>query len=228
MCATGAAGQASGCRVGRPERGAKRGWHIAGLDAQRAIEVTLIGEAQLGGETGQVSLAIGELLERGARAEANAVARDGVTGRGAEDPAEVVRRDGERSRQLGQRALWVGGENLTSTVDNAAAGADRRRSAGGDGPWVDLLECSRDERDRPFGKLVRVAPATDGCEQQPMLEVELRRGWELAAREDVVAPDRCGERRGEGDGRAVIATGVGVIEALVLAGICAIRGHGVQ
>ena len=201
---------------------------MPGLDAQRAVEVTLISEAQLGGEPGQVSLAIGKLLEGGARTEANAMTRDGVTGGGAEDPAEVVRRDGERSRQLGQRTVWLGGEKLTSAVDNAAAGADRRRSACGDRPRIDLLERIRDERDRPFGQLVRVAPATGGCEQQPMLEVELRRGWELAAREDVVAPDRCGECRSEGDGRAVIATGVGVIEALVLAGICAIRGHGVQ
>jgi hypothetical protein len=60
--------------------------------------VTLIGEAQFGGEPGQVSLALGEPLERGARTKANAMARDGVTGRGAEDPAEVVRRDGKCSR----------------------------------------------------------------------------------------------------------------------------------
>ncbi len=124
---------------------------MAGLDAQRTTEVTLIGEAQLDGEPGQVSLAIGELLEGGARTEANAMARDGVTGGGAEDPTEMVRRDGECSRQLRQRTLRLGGENLTSTVDNAAAGADRRRSARGDGPRVDLLECTRDERDRPFG-----------------------------------------------------------------------------
>lgn len=61
-----------------------------------------------------------------------------------------------------------------------------------------------------------------------MLEVEPRRGWESAGGEYVVAPDRRGERRGETDGRAVIATSVWVIEALVLAGICAVRGHGVQ
>ena len=43
----------------------------------------MIGEAQAGGKPGQVSLAIGELLEGGARTQANAVARDGVSGGGA-------------------------------------------------------------------------------------------------------------------------------------------------
>jgi hypothetical protein len=74
-------------RQRRPQRRGRR----ARLRADDAAEVALVGEAEVGGEAGEVVVAGGEALHRDARAEAHAVARDRAAVRGAEDAAQMVR-----------------------------------------------------------------------------------------------------------------------------------------
>lgn len=61
---------------------AKRGRGLAGVAAQQAAEVTLVGESEVGGQARQVALAAGQSLQRSANAQVHPVARDGVAGRG--------------------------------------------------------------------------------------------------------------------------------------------------
>lgn len=70
--------------------------------------MALVGKAELRGEAREVVLPAGKALHRRTHAEAHAVTGDRRAGCGAEDPAQMVWRDSEVSRQLGQRALRVG------------------------------------------------------------------------------------------------------------------------
>jgi hypothetical protein len=64
---------------------------VSGLAAEGAAQVALIGEAEVGGDARELSVASGDAVERGAGSQQQAVARDRLPGVGAEDAAEVVR-----------------------------------------------------------------------------------------------------------------------------------------
>jgi hypothetical protein len=136
--------------VAQLRRGAPR------FTTQYAVQVALVGEADVGGEPREIALAAGQALERAAGAQPRAVPGDRVAGRRAEDAAQVVPGDRRLARELGQRSVRVGGERLAGAVDGGAPGARRRRTARADAAWVDLRERSRRERDRAL-HLVAVA-----------------------------------------------------------------------
>ena len=60
-------------------------WRRAGLATDGAGEVAVVGEADVGGEPGEVVLAVLQAIEHGADAEATAVRGDGAAGLLAED-----------------------------------------------------------------------------------------------------------------------------------------------
>jgi hypothetical protein len=105
-----------------------------------AVEVGLVGESDVGGESGEVGFAVCETFKGEAGAEAYPVAGDRVTGGRVKDSAQVVRRDAQKSGEFGERAPGVGGERLTGCVYHDAAGANGRGSSGRYALWVDVLE----------------------------------------------------------------------------------------
>lgn len=68
------------------------------------------------------------------------MAGDRRAGRGAEDPAQMVRRDGELSRELRQRAFGVSGDRLTRSGDERITRMRRCGTPRRDGTRIVLLE----------------------------------------------------------------------------------------
>ena len=94
--------------------------------------MALVGEPQLSRQPGEIVVAAGESLERRPHAQSNPVRGDCVTSGLPEDPAEVMGRRGELAREVGQRALRVGCEQLASALDQRRAGSRRGGPAGPD------------------------------------------------------------------------------------------------
>jgi hypothetical protein len=123
--------------VGRVGEGVAESARRAGrLGAQNPAEVALVGEAEVDREAGEVVVALRDAFQGGAGTEAHAVARDRVAGDCPEGAAQVMRRDVETGRQLGQRHGRVGDQALAGNVDECGAGPDRRGLTGGDTPGV--------------------------------------------------------------------------------------------
>ena len=138
--------------------------------------MALVRKTEVGRQPGEVALAPSQTLQRGAGAQAHPLARDRLTGDRAEDSAEMVRRDGELARQLGQRALGLGRQHFTSGIDQGATATGALGPAGGHPPTIGALEHARSERDRSLDELVRIAAATGCGEQQSVLDVKRGRG----------------------------------------------------
>ena len=67
-----------------------------------AAQVTVIGEADVGGKPGEVALAVSQAIEHVAHTEAHPVARDRMPGLRAKRAAQMVRRDRERPGQVAE------------------------------------------------------------------------------------------------------------------------------
>jgi hypothetical protein len=139
--------------------------------------MTLVGEAELSREPSEVALAAGKALHRRPDAEAHAVSRDGRAGRGAEDPAQVVRRDGGLSGELRQRASRVGREDLTRSFDERTTRLRGCRTPRRDWTWIVLLERMSGKDECTLDEPVRIVSPACCCEQQPVFEIDFgRRG----------------------------------------------------
>ena len=119
-----------------------------------AAEVTVIGEADVGGKPGEVALAVSHAIERVAHPKAHPVARDRMPGRCSKRAAEVVRRDRERPGQFAKRCLWARRQRLANAIDQRSAGAGRRRPTGGNSPRIGPLKRASRQRYRPLNELV--------------------------------------------------------------------------
>jgi hypothetical protein len=138
--------------------------------------VTLVGEAELCGEPCEVTFSVGKALHRRTHAEAHAVAGDRGAGCGAEYPAQMMRRDGELLRHLGQRALRVGCERLPRAFDERTTRVRGRGAPRRNGARIVLLERPRGEYDRTLDEFVTIVATACCCQQQPVLEIDLGRG----------------------------------------------------
>jgi hypothetical protein len=158
-----------------------------GLASDGAVEVTLIGKAELRGKPCKVALPTGKALQRGTDPQAQPVAGDRRTGCGAEDPAQMMRRDGEVSRQVEQGALRIGGKRLTRLGNERPLRIRRCGTSRSDWTRIVPLERMSDKRDCTLDELVRVIAVSRCREQQPMLEVDVRRGGQRVSREQGLA-----------------------------------------
>ena len=85
-----------------------------------------------------------------------------------------------------------------------------------------MFQRPRRERDRALHERFRVMSAAR--HEEPLLEIELRRRRERTRREPrLVPPQRSRQPRIEADRRAVVATGVWVVEVLLVAGVRAVH-----
>jgi hypothetical protein len=116
------------------EDSAQRRWRAPSLASKHAAKVALIGEAEVGCQPGQIRFAFRQSFERCARTQTHAMTSDRNAGHGAEDWAEVVCRDSQRSGELGQRGLRLVCEDLACPVDRRSSskrGAGTSRCIGG-------------------------------------------------------------------------------------------------
>ena len=86
--------------LGLRERAPQRGGSMSRFAPHYTAEVTVVGEADVGGEPGQVALAVSQAVERVAHAKVDPMVRDRMPSRCAKRAAEVVRRDRECSGQV--------------------------------------------------------------------------------------------------------------------------------
>ena len=137
-----------------------------------AAEVTVIGEADVGGKPGEVALAVSQAIEHVAHAKAHPVARNRMPGRRAKCAAQMVRRDRERSGQVAEGCLWPRRQRFANAIDQRSASAGRRGPTGGDSPRISTFKRASRQRDCPLNELVRIRAIAGGAYQQPMLEVD--------------------------------------------------------
>src|SRR6266700_1820257 len=95
----------------------------------------------------------------------------------------MVWRDGELSRELRQRALWVGGECLTRSGDERTTRLRGCGTSRADGTWIALLERVSGKCDCTLDEFVGILATACCCEQQPVCEVDLGRSSKRLSRQ---------------------------------------------
>jgi len=133
--------------------------------------VALVGVLQLGGEAGQVEFAAGEAFECAAHSQAQALTGDRLAGDGAEDPAQVMRGDGECAGELGQRTIGLGNERLADRVGEGPVSAGSLGPAGVNAALIGPFQRAGGQQDGALNKSVWVGVAAGGRQQQPVLEI---------------------------------------------------------
>jgi hypothetical protein len=115
------------CRDRSAESASEAGWWVPHLVADHAAEVAPVGEAEVGGQPGQLLLAGGQAIQRGPGPEAHAVSGHGMAGGGAKGPAELCRRHVQRGRQVGQRTVRIGRHSPQAACPHRPGGVARQQ-----------------------------------------------------------------------------------------------------
>jgi hypothetical protein len=191
--------------------------------------MTLVGETGVSGEPGEIALAVGEPLERGAGAQSLSMRRNRMAGAGAEDAAEMVRRHREEPAQSNQGQVRVDAQRLPGVVDERFARSRRPGATRGDPVLVELLEERLGEADRAVGEIGRILSGPCLGDQGAVLDVESRGRRNRSRRQPRLAtPDGGDQLLVEEDRRAVVAFAMGVVVALLDAGVHAVGKRGIK
>jgi hypothetical protein len=191
--------------------------------------VTLVSKTRIGSEPCEIALAVGEPLERSAGSQPLSMRRDRMTSPGAEDTAKVMGRNGEKPAESNQRPFRRNAQGLPDIVDQRLSRSRRRRATRRDPGFVDLIEQCCGQVDRPLGDIAWICSGLCLREQGAVLEVESRgRRNRHRGQARFATPDGTDQLLVEENRRAVVAVCLGVVVAVLDAGVDAVGEGGIE